>query len=195
MSWLLASVCESISVLQSVIVVDGASGYGKSHLVGTCVAKVNAYATNVRDQRVIKVFTPENLSHTSGLDRLETVLFGREVTGRIPVIVIKQFVQLSAECKARLRRLLQHINEVEDLEMRRLVKVRNPVVIMTDGSDDSYNGASAMFLKQFTLVQVPEPTSIGKLNLTKQYLATHYCNLIKFLLYVIKILFIIIEIL
>jgi hypothetical protein len=132
-----------------VIVLHGESGVGKKHLVKKVIREYNL---QTKDTRVLHVFSPDLIDSKNSKKRFVQLLHNRDVTGKIPVLLITQFYTLSKEMQKII---------VEKLMQKSNIR-RNTVFILTDGNQEKYNAQVIRHLSNFDNVTLKIPSFKSK---------------------------------
>lgn len=139
----------------SAVVFNGVSGSGKMH-------RIRKVACGM-DLRIC-VFSPEELGTNKNQMSAVTALYSRDVTGKFPFVVFRNFRRIPKVFRSRLVKVLSSRGE-----KRR----RNPVVICTDDMYDKYDGGVVTFLKRLPRVDFPVPAFLVKMDYVESFCAEH----------------------
>jgi hypothetical protein len=152
-----ARIAEAVTTKGSVTVLQGGAGYGKKFLVEKSVQEYNLIAPNPWSRRKTHVFTPGTLTDSKTQKRLVQFLHNKNVTGVVPVIVITQFYNLEHDFQVVLVEKLKLAEKYETKKQQKLARMRNPVVLLTDGNQDKYDTRVLRLLEPFVQLVLPRP--------------------------------------
>jgi hypothetical protein len=159
-------VMSSISEIASVVLLTGSTGVGKTFAVKSAVASVNKKTKNPKQKRRLIIFSPESLTTNEDMDLLQNALFAKDVTGIVPVVLIKSIEFLSTICLSKLKVWLTNFNQVKLSKERKALKNRNPVLLTSSGIYDTKINA---FTRSFFKIDFLEPKLCKKITVAKDF--------------------------
>ena len=162
-----------ITASASVLVIHGESGFGKKHLVQSTVQKHNDRAKQAKERIVLHTFTPAGISTDAALDSFKQLLANKDVTGRTPVIMLTQFHGLTNSTQREIVDSLLPPKKYKKHVQRRLAIRRNPVIILTDGSQDKYDSRVSRLITPFQSIVIGPPRFQHMKNAIQSFAVLH----------------------
>ena len=167
------AVAKTVKNSTAVIVIHGASGFGKKHLVRSVIKEHNNKAKSLRDRRVLHIFTPASISTKETKKRFKQLLSNKDVTGQVPVLMLTQFHGLASDMQKEIIDKLLAPAKCSNPVQRSLATRRNPVIILTDGTQEKYDARVARLLSPLQSIVMDVPSFRSKKDAVNAFALQH----------------------
>lgn len=170
-------VTRTITTGAAVLVLNGASGFGKKHLVCSVIKEHNDNAKRMQDRRILHIFTPDSISTKKSKNMFKQLLSNKDITGRMPVLMLTQFHGFTSDLQQEVIDKLFPPSKYTKHAQRLLANRRNPVIILTDGTQEKYNPRVSRLLSSLQSIILDIPSFKNKKDAVDAFSLKHQLNI------------------